>query len=339
MDKALFVESVRILANNEPGTIEYANEAEEIRAVLEDVNSPVTRKYHEKLFGSVLNKAHIDFGDIPKSEGYIKQYKGYPAMAETLEVVKKLALEEHNKEVLKYVATITKTIEIISELSATYHRGFTTRTEYVALEYNTYVYFCVEATTALLYSFVEWMRSPETGLFELKIKNTKLRADDFYFTQLTKFNAAQDRLGIEYRKMLESLCDKGKDNFIGIAEIIGVGAVAAVAMAIVPLSREILYQIYRFRGKISEHLEVQANFLELNKSCVENNEAFDAAKKKKILDKQAKLIKKLTHASDAIRVKSSKAIMDSKRELSSDNKRLSISNIRDEVSNSPFEIL
>ena len=42
--------------------------------------------------------------------------------------------------------------------------------------------------------------------------------------------------------------------------------------------------------------------------------------------------------SDAVRVKSSKSIMDSKRELSSDNKRLSIDSIKDEISNSPLEL-
>ena len=62
-------------------------------------------------------------------------------------------------------------------------------------------------------------------------------------------------------------------------------------------------------------------------------------KKKKVIDKQEKLAKKMIKLSDAIRVKSSKSIMDSKRELSSENKRMSIDSLRDEVSNSPFEIL
>ncbi len=65
----------------------------------------------------------------------------------------------------------------------------------------------------------------------------------------------------------------------------------------------------------------------------------DEAKKKKVEDKQAKLAKRMLKLSDAIRVKSSKSIMDSKRELASDNKRMSIDSLRDEVSNSPFEIL
>lgn len=331
-------ESVKVLATGEVGSMRYIQESSDILAVLEDANSPVTRKFQEKMFKSVIDKAHIDFGDIPKSQGNIRKYSGYNSMIETLDVMKRLATESGSKDVMTCVAIVTKAIDNIAELSSTYEKGFTTRTEYVALEYNTYVYFCVEATTALIYSFVDIMRSPESRGFELKIKNTKLRADAFYFDQLKKFNAANDKLGIEYRKMLEAMCDKGKNNLIGIAEIVGVGAIAAASLAIVPISREILYQIYKFRGKLSENLEIQSKFLELNKTCIENNEMMDEAKKKKVADRQAKLAKKLMQLSDAVRVKSSKSIMDSKRELSSDNKRLSIDSIKDEISNSPLEL-
>ena len=325
-------ESVYVLADGERSNSDILN-------VLEDANSPVTRKYQEKMYKAVLNKAHIDFGDIPKSQGNIRSYSGYPTMIDTLETIKNLATDAASKDAMACVAIVTKVIDNIANLSSTYQRGFTTKTEFVALEYNAYVYFCVEATTALIYSFIDVMKDPETKGYTIKLKNTKLRADAFYFEQLKKFNAAQDKLGIEYRKMLESMCEKGKNNMIGIAEVIGIGTIAAASLAIIPISREILYQIYKFRGKISENLEVQAHFLELNKTVINNNEMMDAAKKKKVIDKQEKLAKKMIKLSDAIRVKSSKSIMDSKRELSSENKRMSIDSLRDEVSNSPFEIL
>ena len=332
-------ESVKVLATEEPGSTSYTKESSKILSVLEDANSPVTRKYQEKMYKAVMNKAHIDFGDIPKSQGNIRNYSGYNTMIDTLDAIKSLALEAHSKDALACVAIVTKALDTIADLSSTYQKGFTTKTEYVALEYNTYVYFCVEATTALIYSFIDVMKDPETRGYQIKLKDTKLRADAFYFEQLKKFNAAQDKLGIEYRKMLESLCEKGKNNMIGIAEVIGGGTIAAASLAIIPISREILYQIYKFRGKISENLEVQAHFLELNKTVIENNDLMDEAKKKKVEDKQANLSKSMLKLSDAIRVKSSKSIMDSKRELASDNKRMSIDSLRDEVSNSPFEIL
>ena len=332
----VYTESVKVLSTMENQS--YTKESEEIQAVLEDANSPVTRKYHEKMYKAVIDKAHIDFGDIPKSNGNIKNYSGYPTMIDTLNVLSKLAEEEKAMQVLTYVKTVQDAVKNIENLSSTFEKGFTTKTEYVALEYDTYVYFCVEATTALIYSFVDVMKSPEKQMIDVKVKNTKLRADEFYFEQLKKFNATQSNVGIQYRKMLEQMCDKSKSNFTG-AMAVGIGTVMVAAMAIVPVTREIIYQIYNFRGKLSENLAMQAKFLELNKTCVESNVNLTSDKKHSILKKQEDLAKQLQKMSDAIRVKSSKSIMDSKREIQKDNKMLSIDNIKDEISNSPFELI
>ena len=333
----IYRDSIDILATDVNGP-SYVKESSEIRLVLEDVNSPVTRKYQEKLYKSVMDKAHVDFGDIPASKGNIKNYKGYPTMCQTLDVIEKLAQEDKAPMVEVYIKTVKDAIRNIENLSSTYEKGFTSKTEYVAMEYDTYVYFCVEATTALIYSFVDVVKTPNKRTMDMKIKNTKLRADDFYFEQLKKFNKVQSSMGIEYRKMLENMCNKGRNNFIG-AEAIGVAAVMMAAMAIIPVTREIIYQIYSFRGKLSTNLEMQAHFLELNKTCVENNEILTEDKKIKVLAKQEKLAKRLIKLADEIRVKSAKSVMDSKRELAKDNKRLSIDSIKDEISNSPLELL
>lgn len=331
----MYTEAIKILVDtSKPG---YIKEASEIQYILEDVNSPVTRKYQEKLYKSVINKAHIDFGDIPKSAGNIRNYTGYNSMIDTLNTIINLATEQKVPSVCNYANTVLKAIKNIENLSSTYQKGFDTHTEYVAMEYDTYVYFCVEATTALIYSFVDIIKSPDKQLYEMKIVNTKLRADEFFFSQLEKYNKVQDRQGIDYRKMLENMCVNGKSNFTG-AEIIGIAAVTAVAMSIIPITREIIYQIYNFRGKLSTNLEIQAKFLELNATCLSNNEIMDQTKKNKIIKKQMDLSKKLQKLSDDIKVKSSKSIMDSQKNLKEDNKQLSLNNLKDEISNSPLEL-
>ena len=334
----LYNEAVDILRTGKIKTSKYYKEGEEIRLILEDVNSPVTQKYQQKLFMSVLNKAHIDFDDIPRSAGNIRNYSGYGTMIDTLNTILKLAEEDKVFEVMNYVKIVLDAVNYIADLSSTYEKGFTTKTEYVALEYDTYVYFCVEATTALIYSFVEIVKRPEKTTYDMKIKNTKLRADEFYFEQLKKFNNVQAKLGIEYRKMIENMCNN-KNNFIGTATAVGLTTVIVAALSIVPITREAIYQIYNFRGKLSKNLEMQARFLELNKACIDNNDLMTLDKKEKVKTKQEELAKTLMKLADEIRVKSSKSIMDSKRELTKENKMLSINNIKDEVSNSPFEIL
>ncbi|GEM_PF-2250405 len=334
-----YSDSIKILASKEYGTPSFYIESSHIATVLEDANSPITRKYQEKMYKAIINKAHIDFGDIPNSKGIIKNYSGYNTMVDTLNTMKKLAMEDNAKNVINYADIVLKAITNISELSATYQKGFNTKTYYVALEYNTYVYFCVEATTALIYSFVDIMKVPDKKLLSLKIKNTDMRADAFYFEQLAKFNTIQDKMGINYRKMMEAMCNDQRSNFIGLAEIVGVGAVVSAAMAIIPLTREVIYQVYNVRGKLSNYLETQALFLELNKSTVENNSLMTVDEKKKVLKKQESIYKQLRKYADKLRVSSATSISNSKRELDKENKSLSLDSLQDDVSNSPFELV
>lgn len=314
-------------------------ERERIREILEDANSPVTRKYHEKLFQSVIEKKHINFGSIEKSKGDIKEYEGYQNMIEILDILSKLAIAERYDSVLGYIQIVQKAIKNLEDLRTAYMEGFSTKTDYVILEYNTYVYTTVEATTTLLYEFVEYVKRPDMVTMEIQLKNNKSRANLFYFEQLKKFNNVIDKMGIEYRKLLENLCKKGRENFIGVDEIIGITAISVVAMAIVPITRELIYQFYRLRGNLSASLEMQAKFLEMNKACLEAQTEMDPKKKKEIIDKQKKLSNFLRRISEKIKVKTSKSIKDTKVELNKQNKMLSIDRLQDEVSLSPLEII
>ena len=325
-----------LLTENDLGNPYAIND---VITVLEDAASPTTRKYHAKLFQSVIDKKHIDFGDIPKSAGRIRNYAGYQTMMETLDVLLKLTLEERNKDVEKLVKTVLKAIDNIDNLSSTYAKGFSSKTDYVMLEYNTYVYTCVEATTTLLYEFIDYVRRPDQMTFKITLRNTNARANKFYFDQLTKFNNVHDRMSIEYRKMLEALCEKGRDNFLGIddATVIGVAAVSVVALAIVPITRELIYQFYRLRGNISAALEMQSTFLEMNQSCLEANTQLNSEDKKKIMEKQVKTAKTLRRLSEKIKVKEKKGLQGAQTDLKKDNQMLSLKNLDNEIADSPLQ--
>lgn len=336
----LLYEAAKILVDNEETTeLNYGYTMEKTMLMLEDSSSPVVRSYQDKLYESLLSKAHIDFGDIPKSKGNIRDYIGYPSMTETLTSITEIAKSMKATEVLAYVKIVNDAIDNIANLSATYGKGFETKTEYVALEYDVYTYMCVQATSALLYTFVDYIKDPTKDTMTIVIKNNKLRADEFYFEMLSKFNNIQEKQGINYRKMLEEMCNKGRNNFVGSATIVGVATLSAIALSIIPITRACIYQIYKLRSNLSDALELQARYLEMNKSCVENNQTFTDKKRNKVLENQKKLASTLNKLSNTIRVKSAKSIMDSKRELASDNKAFSTEKLREDVNNSSFELL
>lgn len=331
MSSFLLTESVDTLFNNSSNVTK-----EEIYSILEDVNSPIARKYQEKLYASVLNKAHVDFGDIPKSEGNIRRYTGYQTMMDTLDAVESLAKEEKAVEVIKYVSIVKDAIKNIANMSASYEKGFNNKSEYVALEYNAYVYLTVQATTALIYSFIDVMKNPQKKVMEMTVKNSKNRADLMYFDLLKKFNAMINKHGMDYQKTLETM--SSKNNFVGAGVIVGTAAIALIIPFSLRMTRKVLSAVYKSRVDLSEYLKIQSEFLELNKSCIESNQALTENEKSKILNKQTKQVQTLNRLSDKLAVKNRKAVVDTERELNKEDSRISLDGLRDEIENSSLEL-
>jgi hypothetical protein len=139
--------------------------------------------------------------------------------------------------------------------------------------------------------------------------------------------------------MLDGMISKGQNNFTGIEEVIGIAAVSIAALAIIPITRELIYHFYNLRANLSNELEVQANFLEMNRTCVEANSAFTEDKKRKILSRQENLRKKLLKLSDMLRIKEVQAKRESKRDIEKANAEITVDNIRTNISNSPLELI
>ena len=144
---------------------------------------------------------------------------------------------------------------------------------------------------------------------------------------------------MQYSKYLESMVTKGRDNFMGTAEAVGLVAVIAVAMAIIPITRELVYQYYNMRSNISDCLAQQAYFLEMNKAVVEANSDFNQKKKDAILIKQEKIKNLCGRLSEKLRVSHIKSIDATKSVLQNDNKLLTLDTIQKEISDSPLSLL
>lgn len=328
----IMLEASEILAESDNSV-----KLEDVSFVLEDAQSPVTTKYIENLYKQVVAKKHIDFDDIPLSKGDIKRYSGYQSMIETLNVAKSLANVEKIKDVNNAVDTVLTAINTIDVLGDLYEAGFRTKNEYVMLEYNMFVYTCVEATSSILSEFVEFVKGFNSELYQIKLKNSKYRANLFFIEQLDKFNRI-NALG-NYRNYLKSMLEKERDNFVG-ATAVGVATVAiTVLLAVVPVTRSLVYHAYRMRSKLSDALALQAYFLELNRSCVEANTAFDSAKKEKILRKQEAVRALFLKLSDKLKVDVAKSARDSAMDRKKDNASLTLGDIRHQVDTSPYDVL
>lgn len=311
-------------------------EQREIQMVLEDAESPIRNKYLEKLYDSVISKSHIDFDNIPQSRGNIVEYVGYTNMIEVLENILKLASDSKSESVIEYANIIKDSISYMRSLAPIYQKGFRLKNEYVMLEYNTFVYTIIQAVSTLLYEFVDYVKKPTSKTMEITLKNTKYRANTYYINQLNKFNKINKTM--QYGKFLEAMLQNDRNNFTGV-ELVGLTAIIVVALAIVPITRELVYHYYNLKSNVSDCLAQQAYFLEMNKTVIEANSDFNEKKKAAILMKQEKIKNLCSRLSEKLRVTHIKSIDSGKASLQSDNKLLTIDNIKKEISDSPITLL
>lgn len=310
-------------------------EEREIKLMLEDTTSPIRKKSMEKLFDEVINKNHVDFDDIPTSKGDITKYKGYQSMLNVISCMESLIEEKHTALRL-YIDTIKESIRNIENLAPLYTKAFRAKCEIIMLEYNTFVYTLVQATSVMIYESVDYVRMPSQGNLKIMIKNNKYNASEFYLNALTKFNNINKNM--DYKKYIEGMIQNQTSNFTG-AELVGLATVTTVALAIVPVTREIIYQFYKWKASISNCLAQQAYFLEMNKMVVTANTSFSKKEREEILKKQEKIKNQCLRLSEKLRVSHVKSIDMGKASLKADNKLMTLDNIKKEVSDSPLQLL
>lgn len=311
------------------------SEISHIVTVLEDSESPITQRFHSKLYNMVVDRNHIDFGNIPVSKGKVSMYSGYPAMVGTLNAIKEYPEATTAGVVMDAVNTVETALSLLNKHSNTYSLGFSKKNDYIIMEYNSIVAACVEATTSILYECVDYMKLPDRTLGDIRFKNTKTRPNLFYIEQLKRYNKAASNP--DYGKYLTYMINGGKDNFNGYTAI-GIGAISIIASISIPVIRELVYQFYNLRSKLSDSCELQATFLEMNKLRLEADSEMNPTKKARVIERQERAREKFSKLSDKLRVGGVQTRKQASAEIKKTDDMLSLNSIRDEIDNSPFNL-
>ena len=308
-----------------------------VQAILEDVESPITKTYKEKLFESIISRSHIDFGDIPKSKGDITKYSGYKSMLDCLHSLLKVANEEKSKELTNAVNTVLTAIENIRALQNVYVKAYANKTDIAIIDYQTYVLTCVEATTTLISNYIDFIKTPSSN-YVMELKNTKFRANALYLDQLERFNKVN--VNGSYNKYISTVVQKGQENFLlDPAIIAGAAFVSVIALSIIPVTRELIYLYNETKRKLSDLFALQAYYLEMNKTALEYNTEIKSDKKKVIIQKQDKIRKKFLYLSEKLRIADIKAEQTSKKRLETDNRGMSTGSLEDDVNDSDMVLM
>lgn len=319
--------------------LENAKTFEERRnvvALTEGEISAVNNAMVTNLYKSAIEKAHIDFDDIPNSKGDVTRYSGYNSMREVITILRELSSK--NNVVISELDTVETALNNIVAFRESFERGFMVEKDFVVLQYCVLVYACVESTSIIISSYVDFIKRVDREEFTL-LKG-KDKAGGLCIENLTRFNQAVSKG--EYSKVMNNVLENGKEGFLGVDDVLVPVAIVGAVLLIVPLIRELIFAFYYSRMKVSDYLEQQALFLEINSQNVQASSTLSTKRKTEVLKKQSSYVTKLRSMSDKIKVQQKLADTEATKKIASENKSWTIDEVKTQgasIDNTGFKLL
>lgn len=308
-------------------------ERAEIRSIVDEAANQIDNALINKLYDNALKKAHVNFGTIAISKGDITKYEGYQPMLNVIDTLK--GLSKQSGVTIPELETVERSIEYIRSMKNDFELGYKVKSAFVIMSYQTLVYACIESTSALISSYVDFVKSPD--MIMIKITKSDHKGKWVCIENLEKFNSSV-KSG-EFGKVIKMVNENvvSKNNFLGTATVATISAIAGTIL-VVTIIRELIYYFYNTRKNISEYLEQQAELLEINKKSIELNSQLTSAKKKEIQKKQEKSIAKLKKISDGLKVSSTLAEKEAKGLIKDENKKFTLKDLQEPNINSDTSI-
>lgn len=287
----------------------------------------------QNLYGSVMKRKNIDFGDIPDSKGDIEKVKYYDSIMESLNVLTEIFRKNNIND--GTVSEIKQCISNMKMFKNQFMTGFRTNHEFIMITYNAMVMAIVDATTSVTSWYIDYIVStPNIGTpINLDIKQGKKRGL-VSLDNIRKFNSACDNGNMA--KTLNYLIDQQKKGFVGADDVIITGIIVMGLLSIVPIIRELIFFYYHSRVKISDYLEMQSEFLEMNKLAIESS-GKGPKEKKEILRKQDKIVKKMRRTADKLAINNVDTNDVVKKELKNENSIWSLDNIEKQIAKTKMD--
>lgn len=270
------------------------------------------------LYKETVNRNHCDFGDIPKSKGDITKVKNYKPTVECLNILETLFVEnEINEPRLKEIQNAVKNVE---KHTPQFEMGYRMNQDFVILLYNTTVMAIIDATSMMIASYMDFIIGPDQEKYTPTGRFDKGRGE-VSLENLTKFNALA--YNGKLRESLEKSINNSRSNFTGTEVALAMVAI----MAIVPITRELIFFYNRIKIQLSDYLDQEVQFLEMHELAIKSSRTKSSAEKREILEKQRKIMTNLRRFRDKLKIQNVDAEYSMKREVKQDNSMYTLANI------------
>ena len=275
----------------------------------------------QNLYRSVIERNTIDFGDIPDSMGDIEKVKYYDTTLECLNILK--SAPDSTDYIKTSVSDVLSCISNMKGLKSLFGTGFRINHQFMQIMYNSMVMAIIDATSMLISDYVTYCMGAD-GRSSVNLDKNR---GNVCLDNIRKFNKMYMKGDVT--KSLNYMISEYKKSALGTTLVITT-VVIGVLLAIVPLIRELVYFFYSSKVKLYNYLELEAKFLELNKTVVQASNK-SAAEKKKILQNQEKKILELHRLADKLKVTNEDTQIQMAKEIAKDNSGYSLNNMENQM--------
>ena len=141
-------------------------ERRKLYETLEAYRNEMNEKMITNLYDSALRHSDIDFDIVSKSKGDITNLAGYENMISSLSLLKSLAMK--SKVQIPEINVVDLALSNLRKYTQYFVRGFRMNNDTIKLYYNALVQSCLEATSLLISSYVDFIKSKSSVTFTIK---------------------------------------------------------------------------------------------------------------------------------------------------------------------------
>lgn len=257
----------------------------------------ISNQVVESLYKKAVSKYEkIYFEDIPKTEGDITLTKAFPELVDTVKLMESLSFNDD--EMTKRVNQLKLALTHMVSMKETFKVGFKIKSALPIIIYNTMTMAIIEYASILLSAHITYVSAFNlTGDMVINIDTTSN-----YFKTYEKniFTFNTECTNGHMSKVLEASIGAVKNNFLGTA-LASTSIVMIALFAILPMIKEMIYQLFYQKERLSSWCKLQSRMLEINASSLDNivNE--------KSINKQKRLAKTLKELSKKLAMDADKA--------------------------------
>lgn len=288
------------------------------RKLSEDEKVEMSKSLVESIYKATAERAMgLDYDDVEQSHGDITKIRDYTTLKQSIDLLQ--SMQSNLKEKIQDLDTVVSAHQNLINNANNFEQGFRVGNTGVILLYNNIAMALVCSVSFLIATTVDYVKEP-VGDYTAHFRNNVALHRGYptiMLDSLSKFNklAVNGDLAKFFEVSFSKRALAGSTIGVSAAILVGIG----ISFSIVPLIREIVYQFYHSRVKFSDHLRLQASFLEMNRAKLAANKDM-----KKASQKQEAVMKNLIKLADAVDVDQKNSTKKAENEIKRENNTISM---------------